>query len=90
MIRLAWSFGGLAALEALFLLWRGSVLVRSDAGPGGDLRYPLFATLLAIPILLVMDYFRLPLLAGGLFTGFWLFLIALLALEALAGKPLFF
>lgn len=90
MIRLAWAFGILGAAEVAFLLWRGSAIVRSDAGPGGDLRYPLAATLLAIPILLVMNYFRLPLLAGGLFSGFWLFFVVLLTLEALAGKPLFY
>lgn len=90
MIRLAWAFGALAAVELAFLLWRGSAIVLSDAGPGGDLRYPFVATLLAIPILLLMNHFRLPLLAGGLFSGFWLFLVILLALEALSGKPLFF
>lgn len=90
MTRLVWFFVIVAVAQAGFLLWRGSPVVRSDAGPGGDLRYGLIATLLAIPILLTMHYFRLPLLAGGLFTGFWLLLIALLVLEALAGKPLFF
>lgn len=90
MIRLAWFFGILAAAQAAFLLWRGSPIVRSDVGPGGDLRYGLAATLMAIPILLGMQYFRLPLLAGGVFTGFWLLLIALLVLEALAGKPLIY
>ncbi|MBN9664004.1 MAG: hypothetical protein J0H49_37740 [Acidobacteria bacterium] len=90
MIRLAWFFGVLAAAQAAFLLWRGSPVVRSDVGPGGDLRYALAATLAAIPILLTMQYFRLPLLAGGVFTGFWLLLIVLLALEALAGKPLIY
>lgn len=90
MIRLAWFFGILAAAQAAFLLWRGSAIVRSDVGPGGDLRYGLAATLMAIPVLLGMQYFRLPLLAGGVFTGFWLLLIALLVLEALAGKPLIY
>ncbi len=88
MIRLAWSFGVLAAAQGAFLLWRGSPIVRSDVGPGGDLRYGLAATLLAIPVLIVMQHLRLPLLAGGVFSGFWLLLVALLILEALAGKPL--
>lgn len=90
MIRLAWFFGVLTAAQVAFLLWRGSPIVRSDVGPGGDLRYGLAATLVAIPILLGMQYFRLPLLAGGVFTGFWLLLIVLLVLEALAGKPLIY
>lgn len=90
MIRLAWTFGALSAAQLVFLVWRGSAIVRSDVGPGGDLRYPLVVTLLAIPVFLVMGHFHLPLLAGWLFAGFWLFLIVLLVLEALAGKPLFF
>ncbi|WP_321474835.1 hypothetical protein [uncultured Paludibaculum sp.] len=90
MIRLTWFFGVLAAAQIVFLIWRGSPIVQSDVGPGGDLRYPLIATLFAIPVLLVMLHFRLPLLAGGLFSGFWLLIITLLVLEALAGKPLIY
>jgi hypothetical protein len=69
------------------ILWRGSPLVRSDAGPGGDLRLALIWTALGIGAGWLADHWNAPALALWLGAGFWLFIGALLWLQALAGKP---
>ena len=69
------------------VLWRGSALVRSDAGPGGDLRIALAWTVLGLIGGWLAERRGAPGLALWLGAGFWLFFTGLLWLQALAGKP---
>ena len=59
----------------------------SDAGPGGDLCIALVWTALGLAAGWFAERGRAPTLALSLGAGFWLFIGALLWLQALAGKP---
>ena len=76
------------AAQAGVILWRGSALVLSDAGPGGDLRVALAWTTLGVAAGWLVERRGAPGLALWLGAGFWLFFAGLLWLQALAGKPL--
>jgi hypothetical protein len=76
------------AVQAGVILWRGSALVRSDAGPGGDLRVALAWTVAGMAAGWLAERRAAPGLALWLGTGLWLLLAALVWLQALAGKPL--
>lgn len=80
---------GLAALALQIgvIVWRGGTLVRSDAGPGGDLRLPLTWTIIGIFAAWMASRRGSPALALWLGAAFWLFFATLLWLQALAGKP---
>lgn len=77
-----------AAVQIGVIVWRGSALVRSDAGPGGDLRVALVWTALGWAVAWLAERSGAPVLALWLGAGFWLLFAALLWLQALAGKPL--
>ena len=74
-------------MQAGLILWRGSALVRSDAGPGGDLRIALAWTGLGVAVGWLAERRGVPALGLWLGAGFWLFIASLFWLQALAGKP---
>ena len=80
---------GLAALafQIGVIVWRGGTPVRSDAGPGGDLRLPLAWTIIGIFAAWIASRCGASALALWLGAAFWIFFAALLWLQALAGKP---
>lgn len=75
------------AVQTGVILWRGSSLVLSDAGPGGDLRIALVWTVLGLACGALADRRGASELALWLGSGFWLLVAVLLWLQALAGKP---
>lgn len=76
------------ALQLGVIIWRGSALVRSDAGTGGDLRVALIWTVAGALVGWLAYRRGASVLALWVAAGFWLFFAALLWLQALAGKPL--
>ena len=80
---------GLAAIAAQIgvILWRGAAWVRSDAGPGGDLRIALAWTVFGVAAVWLAERRGAATLTLWLGTAFWLFFASLLWLQALAGKP---
>jgi len=75
------------AVQIGVIAWRGGAHVRSDAGPGGDLRLAVAWTLFSFAVGLWADRRGAPALALWLGAGFALLFTALLWLQALAGKP---